>query len=104
MLPASDFLQWGPQSSVFNAWHKVNTHYLSVGLNCPSSKALKHRLCSLGHRMTSLKGFTLRCQDNNDQYFKIWRTAMLASLRQPEINLISGSGGIKMFYKMKDLS
>lgn len=52
---------------------------------------VKYRLCSLGYRMTFLRGLIPRCQDNNDQYFKIWSTVRSPSLRESEVNLISGN-------------
>ena len=53
--------------------------------------------------MVFFRGLTLRGEDNNkDQYFIIWRTVQLSGLRESEANLISGSDGIKMFYKTKD--
>ena len=55
--------------------------------------------------MVFFRGLTLRGEDNNkDQYFIIWRTVKLSGLRESEANLISGSDGIKMFYKTKDFS
>ena len=55
--------------------------------------------------MVFFRGLTLRGEDNNkDQYFIIWRTVQLSGLRESEANLISGSDGIKMFYKTKDFS
>lgn len=64
---------------------------------------LKYGLCSLGYRMTFLRRLTWRCHDKNDQYFKTWRAVRLSSWRESEVNLIAGSGGIKMSYKT-DLS
>ena len=55
--------------------------------------------------MVFFRGLTLRGEDNNkDQYFIIWRTVQLSGLRESEANLLSGSDGIKMFYKTKDFS
>lgn len=53
--------------------------------------------------MTFLRGLTWRCQDKNDQYFKMWRAVRLSSRKESEVNLVSGSGGIKMSYET-DLS